>query len=143
MSELVIRYGPEILNSAALRVLPGPATKFLHAFEAELVNGAYNGKLHVPQRVIMEWARIKRKGDISLPVLQCHRLGFIRATAPGLVRLTYFPVGSTPPTNEWRLIKTIEEAEAILATLKGGNTSRPQTDEFKHRIETGEWPKRR
>ena len=140
--KLAIRYDAEILNSVALRALPAAATKIMHAFEAELMNGGYNGKLRVPQSLILEWMNSACKGAVSLPVRQLHAFGFIRpGPGRGLVRLTYFPVGITPATNEWKKITTFEQAEYLLEELKG--KPRPQTDEYKFRIETGEWPKRR
>jgi hypothetical protein len=137
-----IRYDAEILGSVALRALPAPATKIMHVFETQVVNGHFNSKLRVPHSLILEWMNSTNKGAISLPVRQLHAFGFIRpGPGPGLVRLTYFPVGITPPTNEWREIMTFEQAEMILEGLK--TKRRPQTDEYQSRIHTGEWPKRR
>jgi hypothetical protein len=137
-----IRYDAEILGSIALRALPAPATKIMHVFELQVVTGNFNGKLRVPHSLILEWMNSTNKGAISSPVRQLHAFGFIRpGPRPGLVRLTYFPVGTTPATNEWREILSFEQAEEILEELK--KRSRPQTDEYQSRIETGEWPKRR
>jgi len=136
-----IEYGKEMLNSAALRSISPLATKYMHVFEAELVNGAFNSKVRVPQSLILEWTRSKRKGDVSAPIMELHAFGFIRPGAgPRLVRVTYFPVGNTPPTNEWRLV-TFEQADEIIEALK--KRSRGQTEEYQARIQTGDWPKRR
>jgi len=138
-----VPYTLEMLESVALRALPAPATKILHVFERELVAGGYNGKLRVPQSLILEWMNAGNKAAVSLPVRQLHRLGFIRPGAgPRLVRLTFFATGNTPPTNEWRQVETFEQADELLVD-RSDNKSRPQSDEYKSRLGTGDWPKRR
>jgi len=140
IDDLFVLYTKTMLGSVALRALPAPATKILHVFDYELMEGAFNGKLRVPHSLILEWMNSADKAAVSLPVRQLHALGFIRPGAgPRLVRLTYFPAGLTPPTNEWMEIRTFEQAYELL----GKKPRRPQSNEYKDRILTGEWPKRR
>src|SRR5215813_14914006 len=137
IDEPFVPYTLEMLQSVALRGLPAPATKILHVFEAELAAGGFNGKLRVPQSLVLEWQNSGNKAAVSLPVRQLHRFGFIRPGAgPRLVRLTYYPIGNTPPTNEWRQVKTFEQVRELLVD-RLDNKSRPQSDEFTARIQTG------
>ena len=79
---------------------------------------------------------IGRQDSIAAGIREVCALGFIELTrrgragngehrTPNLFRLTYRPAGGAAPTNEWRRIATVEEAERIAceardATQKNG-----------------------
>jgi hypothetical protein len=57
----------------------------------------------IQETVALGFAEITERG----------RAGNAEFRSPHKFRLTYFRVGRAPPTNEWRRIKTVEEAQAL------------------------------
>src|SRR5262249_7248843 len=112
-----------MLRSPAYRVLSLSAHRLLARIEIELHQhgGEDNGKLPVPYEQFVEYG-IHRHA-IAPAIRECEALGFLEAEHgqagnreyrwPSVYRLTYRPVGRARPTDEWRRISTIEEAEAI------------------------------
>ena len=116
----------DMLESPANRVLSLAARRLLDRIDIELAHhgGLENGRLPVTYAQFTEYG-IDRLG-ISPAIRETEALGFVTVKrgrggnaeyrAPNLFGLTYRPVqavrygDSTPPTDDWRRIKTIEEA---------------------------------
>src|SRR5262249_41874489 len=114
----------EMLESPAYRVLSLSAHRLLARLEIELAHhgGNDNGKLPATYDQLEEYG-IDRH-SIAPAIRECEALGYVEVTVQGeagnseyrhasLYRLTYRPVGRARPTNEWRRIETIKEAQAI------------------------------
>lgn len=113
----------EMLRSPAFRVLSLSARRILDRIEIEHAShgGRDNGKLPVTFRNLIEFG-IPCRDDIARGIREACALGFVELTRPGragngefraanLFRLTYLPANGKRPTDEWRRIRTIEEAE--------------------------------
>jgi hypothetical protein len=135
IEENFVAYTKGILNSPALRALCPLATKALHAFEAELLNGQRNGELKVPRDKILEWMNYGSKRGIAGPLEQLYILGFMRPTGRRTVRLTYVH-RDVPPTDEWKQFETLDQA--LLAI--GEKPRQPQSSEFDTNLKDGTWP---
>jgi hypothetical protein len=111
-----------MLESPAYRVLSLSARRVLDRIEIELAHhaGRDNGRLAVTYEHFVEYG--VRRHSINAALHELSALGFIEVTeqgvagnaehrAPNRFRLTYRPDGRTLPTNEWRRIKTMEEAQ--------------------------------
>jgi hypothetical protein len=114
--------------------LPPWARKILDCFALAYLEGQPNGRIQVPQKLVLEWANSGSKSTIETAIKQTMLLRFIEATGTRTVRLTFLPAGDCDPTDEWAQIKTIAEGEAIL----GGKKRRPQTSDFKHATAAGD-----
>ena len=115
----------EMLRSPALRVLSLTARRILDRLDLEHINhgGKDNGRLPVT------FADLRRFGmpnpnDNARGFRELRALGFIEVTragragnaehrTPNLFRITYLSANGEAPTDEWRRIATIEEAERI------------------------------
>jgi hypothetical protein len=120
----------EMMESSAFRVLSLSAHRVLARIEIEHAHhgGNDNGKLPVTHLQFVEYGI---HGDAVCPAIrEVCALGFAEITEPGragngewrrpnLFRLTYRQVDRADPTDEWRRIKTIEEAEMIAQTARG------------------------
>jgi hypothetical protein len=118
----------EMIQSPAYRVLSLTARRCLDRIEIEHMQhgGRENGKLPVTYEHFMEYGI---DGHAIAPALrELEALGLIEITehgtagtgehrAPNQFRLTYIHA-DWKPTNEWRRIKTIEEARAIAKTAR-------------------------
>jgi hypothetical protein len=114
----------EMMESPAYRVLSFAARRVLDRIEIELGHhaGRGNGKLPVTYTHFVEYGIDRHAIRPALNELQA--LGIAVVTEPGcagnaehrapnLLRLTYRNAGRERATNEWRRIKTMEEAEMI------------------------------
>ncbi|MGP0089888.1 MAG: hypothetical protein ACLPKB_08005 [Xanthobacteraceae bacterium] len=114
----------EMLEAPAYRVLSLSAHRVLARIEIELAHhgGMDNGHLVVTYENFEQYG-IDRHA-IAPAIREAEALGFIQVTEPGRAgtawwrrpnrfRLTYKPTKDAGPTDKWRLIKTLEEAEAI------------------------------
>ncbi len=113
-----------MLEAPAFRVLSLSGRRVLDRIEIELAHhgGRDNGKLPVTFDDFHEYGI---DGHAIAPALrEVRALGFIEITergragnaeyrAPNKFRLTYRPTASCKSTDEWKRIKTIEEAKAI------------------------------
>jgi hypothetical protein len=131
-----VAHTDELLQSAAWRALSPLALKVLDGYEAHILAGQCNGELRVPRAQIMEWILYGSKRGIAVPLKETIVLGFVRATGPRTIRLTYI-FNDIPPTNEWRRFKSIEQARAAVDAIPKPDASL----ELKARIALGEWPK--
>jgi hypothetical protein len=113
-----------MLRSPAFRALSLSGHRILARIEIELANhgGRDNGKLPVTFADFEEYGIWRHA--IGPGIRVACALGLVELTRPGrsgggeyrkpnLFRLTYLPAYGKAPTHEWRLIKTIEDAEKI------------------------------
>jgi len=128
----------EMLESPAWRVLSLSARRLLDRIEIELAHHGRNdnGRLPVTFEDFIEYG-ITREA-IAPAIRECEALGFIRVTEhgrggnaeyrrPNKFFLTFTrDRGSleNPPTDDWRKIKTIEQAEAKARVARGQKNSR-------------------
>jgi hypothetical protein len=111
-------------EAPAFRVLSLSARRVLDRIELELMyhGGKDNGKLPCTFDDFEKYG--VHRHSIAPAIRELEALGFIRITRrgragnsefrqPHLFRITHKPAGSDPATDEWRLIKTTEEAEMI------------------------------
>jgi hypothetical protein len=129
----------EMLESPAHRVLSLSARRLLNRIEIEHAHhgGRDNGRLPVTFDDFERFG-IDRHA-IAPAVRETGALGFIQVTergragnaeyrTPNKFRLTYLPTISAGPTDDWRKIKTIEEAKAIAVAartaIRGGRSTK-------------------
>ena len=122
-------------ESYAYRVLSLSARKVMDRLEIELARHGFkpeeNGQLRCSYEHFVEYG-IHRHA-IGPGIRECEALGFLDAEhgqagnrefrSASKYRLTYRPVGRAQPTNEWRRIQTMEEAEAIARAARKQKTS--------------------
>jgi hypothetical protein len=120
-----ISYSRDMVESPALRILSRGAMLLMHRLEAEHMahGGAENGRLIVTHRQFEEWG--VHRDSVSPAIREVVALGFVEITRQGKAgvgghgeanrfRLTYVnDKHGVQPTEEWRRITTIEEAERI------------------------------
>jgi len=119
----------EMLESPAYRVLSLAAHRVLARIEIELAQhgGNDNGRLPVTFNQFVEYG-INRHA-IAPAIRELCALGFLEVTEqgragnaefrqPNKFRLSYRPVGRAKPTDEWRQIKTHEQAVARQAEAR-------------------------
>jgi hypothetical protein len=137
LAEQWIAYSREMVESPAVRVLRPSAVRVMHRLESEHMNhgGAENGRLIVTFDQFKDWG-IHRHA-IAPAIRELVALGFVEITRrgsagnsgyrqPTLYRLTYVNSKRREiPTNEWRKITTVEEAEAIAERARKGHDQRP------------------
>ena len=134
IAEAFIAHRLEMQISPAWRHLPDKARRLLDRLEVEHMEhgGAENGKLRCTYSNWQE-AGLKRRNDIALAIRQCAALGFLDVTrqgwcsvsefrTPSLYRLTYVfgrkdkrTGAAGNPTDEWRRIKSDDDATTALA----------------------------
>jgi len=132
----------EMLESPANRVLSLSAKLVLERLEIELYQHGgrpeENGKLPCTYEHFVEFGL--HRHAIAPAIRELVALGFVEITRqgcagnaglrqPALYRLTYRHSGSLhEPTNEWRRIKTLEEAKAIAQRARAQSSGRgPKT----------------
>jgi hypothetical protein len=125
----------EMLNSPAMRALSLTGHCILARLEIQLSakRGWDNGKLAVTHADFCEYGI--GHNAIGSGIREVVALGFVEQTrrgfagptqrCPSLFRLTYLPAHPAKPTDEWRSIGTIEEAEAIAQKARA---SRPRRE---------------
>ncbi len=140
----------EMLESDAYRVLSLSAHRLLARLEIELAHhgGRDNGRLPVTFDDFEKYG-IDRHA-VALAMREVEALGFIEVTergragnaefrTPNKFRITYRPAGSAGATDEWRKIKTIEEAKSIaLAAREPITRERPTNGTAKNQKPVGE-----
>lgn len=125
----------EMLESPPMRVLSLSGHRLLDRLEIELGHhaGHDNGKLPVTFDQFVEHG-IHRQA-IPPAIREAVALGFVEITREGragnaeyrlptLYRLTYRPTDLTEPTDDWRKIATMQEAESIATSAR--NASKKQ-----------------
>jgi len=127
----------EMLESPAYRALSHTAHRFLARLEIELAHhgGRQNGRLPLTYDDLVDYG-IDRHA-IAPAIRELEALGFIEVTEQGRAgnaewrrsnkfRLTYRPVDRAKETDEWKRIKTPEEAEMVAkgARRTGSNSAR-------------------
>jgi len=122
------QFSPRIrsmLESPAYRVLSLSAHRVISRLELELNyhGGQDNGKLPLTTQDFVEYGI--HHASVAAAIREAQALGFIKVTErgrggnaehrrPNLFRLTFARNDrSSPPSDEWKRIKTIEEAEEI------------------------------
>jgi hypothetical protein len=132
----------EMLESPANRVMSLSAKRILERLEIELYH--HGGKPEENGQLACTYDHFEEYGvyhDAIAPAIrELVALGFVQITRPGcagnaeyrqptLYRLTYRHCGShRETTDEWRQIKTIEEAKAIAERARGKQSERrPKT----------------
>jgi hypothetical protein len=114
----------EMLKSPAWSVLSLSARRVLDRIEIERADhgGNDNGRLPVTYDDFERYGI--HRHSIAAAIRETVALGFAEITqrgragnaefrSPHKFRVTYFPVGRAPPTNEWQRIETVEEAQAL------------------------------
>jgi hypothetical protein len=136
----------EMLESPAYRVLSQSAHRAISRLELELCyhGGNDNGKLPVTFDDFVEYG-IDR-ASVAPALREGEALGFFRITergrggnreyrTPNKFYLTFArgrESRANPPTDEWRKIKTMEEAKAIARTARAAKDQRAVTHGKKH-----------
>ena len=126
----------EMLESAAYRVLSKSAHMVLARIEIELAHhgGNDNGRLPVTTENFVEYGM--HRTSVAPAIREAEALGFIRITerghggnaeyrSPNRFFLTYahaLDSKTSPPTNEWRRIKTLEEANQIADSARANKS---------------------
>ena len=121
----------EMIESPAFRVLSLSARRVLDRLEIEHAHhaGHDNGHLAVLYDYFEEYG-IHRHA-IAAAIREVVALGFVEITEqgragnaewrrPNKFRLTYRYLDRAAPTDEWRRIKTVEEAEMVARTARAG-----------------------
>jgi hypothetical protein len=142
----------EMLESPAHRILSLSGRRVLDRLEIEQAHhgGKDNGKLPVTFSQFEEYG-IDRHA-IAPAIRECAALGFLEVTErgqsgngefrkPNLFRLTFRPCGSEPPSDEWRKIETIEDADILARAARQAGKIRKPVGE--NAIHSGENPHRR
>jgi hypothetical protein len=119
----------EMLESPAYRVLSLSGRKLLSRIEIEHAHhgGTKNGKLPVTFDDFVAYG--VHRHSIAPAIREVIALGFAEITQPGRAgnaeyrmpnkfRLTYQPADDAGPTDDWRQIATIEQAEAVALTAR-------------------------
>ncbi len=119
----------DMLESPAFRVLSLSARRVLDRLEIELAHhgGQDNGKLPCTYQHFHEYG-IHRHA-IGPGIRECVALGFIEITergragnaefrTPNLFRLTYKPTRVEGPTDDWRIVGSIEGADALARSAR-------------------------
>lgn len=113
----------EMKMSPAWRTLSLSARRVLDRLEIEMANhaGKDNGKLLCTYDHFVEYG-IADRNSVASAIRECEALGFLRvkrgragnadSKTPSLYRLTFRETDEADPSDEWRRIHTIEEAEA-------------------------------
>jgi hypothetical protein len=130
-----------MLESPAYRTLSVLARRVLNAIELEHLKhgGKDNNRLIVPYKTLCAYCCTANRRTLAQAIRELEALGFIIVIrghagngverAPNMFGLTYLPGhNGGPPSDNWKDISTIEEAQARLAAAKKG---RPQSDWFK------------
>jgi hypothetical protein len=133
-----------LLESPAFRAASLACRKIMDRLAIELAHhgGKDNGRLPVTYNQFVEYGI--HRDAIGPAIREGEALGLFfvaergRASAgefraPNRFRISYRPVGSNPATNEWRKIKTDEEAEAI---ARAARNPRPKKQKSSHGIRT-------
>jgi hypothetical protein len=124
-----IAHPVELLKSSAYRVLNIHERRVLTRIEIEHAAhaGKDNGRLPVTFQDFQDHGVTRKYVGAAIAVLEA--LGLLEVTekgrasngefrAPSLYRLTYLRAYDSDPTNEWRRIKTISEAEVVIAPVR-------------------------
>jgi hypothetical protein len=119
----------EMLRSPAMRVLSLTGRRILDRIEIELAThgGKDNGKLPVTHADFRQFGI--DHDAIGAGIREVCALGFVQLTrrgragvaghrCPSLFEITYRPIEGAEPTNAWRQIATVEEAEQIAARAR-------------------------
>ena len=127
--------------SPAYRVLSLYARRVLDAIEVELEKhaGRDNGQLIVPYKTLRAYCCTANDRILAYAIRELEALGFIEVIRghagngaerkPNMFGLTYVPGhNGRPPTDDWKEISTLEEAQARLAASR---KKRPQNEWFK------------
>lgn len=127
----------EMIESPAFRVLSLSARRILDRLEIELAHhaGRDNGKLPVTFADCVEYG-IERHA-VAPAMREVEALGFAQVTergragnaehrTPNLFRLTYRPTEAQGATDEWRLIKSIDEAKALAVAARKPIKAKPR-----------------
>jgi hypothetical protein len=116
-------------ESPAWRAMSGDARKLLDLIELKHMRhgGQKNGDLIVTYTEMAEYGlghrRIRARAVREIEALRLAAVTHGRAgnrefREPNRYRLTYLPANGSPPTDEWRQIKTIEDAKAKLQSVR-------------------------
>jgi hypothetical protein len=130
----------EMLESPAMSVLSLSARRLLDRLEIELAHhgGRENGKLPVTYEQLVEFGL--HRHCIAPAIREVEALGFTQVTEhgrggnaeyrkPNLYRITYRPTDDgMPPTDNWRRIKSIEEATALALEARQPRLKKQNTD---------------
>jgi hypothetical protein len=124
-----VPYTDELIASPVWQVLTASAFRLLRRVEIEHMRhgGQENGRL------IVTYDQLEGYGisdhSIAPAIRECEALGLMKIARQGRAgnaefrrahwfQLTYLPAWGKKPTNEWRAIKTVQEAEAIAAAAR-------------------------
>jgi DNA-binding transcriptional MocR family regulator len=120
----------EMLESPAYQVLSQSGHRILARLEIEIAHhgGKDNGRLPVTFEDFQKY-RIDRHA-IAPAMRECEALGFVEITErgragnaefrlPNKFRLTYRETAEAGPTNDWRRVKTIKDAQNLAYEAEG------------------------
>jgi hypothetical protein len=142
----------EMLESPAYRVASLSCRLIMDRIAVEYAHhgGNENGRLPVTYNQFVEYG-LHRHG-IRPAIREGEALGLFFVTergrahagefrSPNLFRIPYRQVGADPPTNEWKRIKTVEDAQAIArAARRAKSKRRRQVIDQKRNGRTQGWP---
>jgi hypothetical protein len=124
-----------MLESPAYRVLSLSAHRLLSRLEIEMAHhgGTENGRLPCTFDDFVRYGL--HRHAISPAIRETVALGFIEVTeegcagnaehrSPNMFRLTFRNTDKDKPTNEWRRVSTLEEAERLAAAARKNRTKR-------------------
>jgi hypothetical protein len=127
-------YSRDMVESPALRVLNRAAALVMHRLEAEHMahGGAENGKLVVTRRQFEEWG--VHRDSVGPAIRETVALGFVEVInghagvgghgEANRYRLTYVnDKHGIPPTDEWRRVATINEAQTVAKEARAEKNS--------------------
>jgi hypothetical protein len=131
IAEAWVAYPCTMIESPAMRLLSLSAIRVMHRLEVEHMHngGAENGRLIVTYDQFVEWG--VNRNAIGPAIRELIALGFVEIAEKGCAgnenlrrahrfRLTYVNTKKREqPTNDWRKIETVEEAEAMARTSRG------------------------
>src|SRR6266478_9520309 len=114
----------EMLESPAYQVLSKSGHRVLARLEIEMAHhgGKDNGRLPVTFENFQNYG-IDRHA-IAPAIRECEVLGFVETTehgragnaefrSPNKFRLTYRPTGDAGPTDDWRRVRSVEDAQRL------------------------------
>jgi hypothetical protein len=139
----------EMLESPAYRVLSQSSHRILARLEIEIAHhgGKDNGRLPVTFENFQNYG-IDRHA-IAPAIRECQALGFIEITEPGRAgnaefrspnkfRLTYRETAQAGPSDDWRRVKTIEDARNVAYEARNRVSKKQNSNGGKRHISGGE-----
>jgi hypothetical protein len=128
LGETFIAHRRSLLESCSWRALTLECRQLLTRIEIEHLRhgGKENGKLVVPYTDFLDYG-VGHRSYIARAIRDAEALGLLRIVrgragngrpVPNQYRLTYLPAADQDATDEWREIKTMDDAKSRIAAVK-------------------------